>query len=216
MWWRDILLTQSCNILIIQSCDLHGENANRRQAVQQDYHQVARTVLSHHRVNMSHHHAKCHEHYAAIDACNHWWYVCIHIHIHFSVLQRRYMSKTRETGIFVCVCVCVCVCCVCRSVYVNAYATSSYHHLDESKRQKLLCALRLRLHEIKASCTPRWCDRAHMRGEEKSPRRVDVQNAMNTHAYICMCTCICFHTKFTEIGTIRRSRYDPTRELIGS
>ena len=125
-------------------------------------------------------------------------------------------QRDRNIRVCVCVCVCMCVCCVCRSVYVNASATSSYHHLDESKRQKLLCALRLRFHEIKASCTPRWCDRAHMRGEEKSPRRVDVQNAINTHAYICMCTCICFHTKFTEIGTIRRSRYDPTRELIGS
>eukprot|EP00802_Teleaulax_amphioxeia_P034190 Tamp_40213.p1 GENE.Tamp_40213~~Tamp_40213.p1 ORF type:complete len:105 (+),score=0.71 Tamp_40213:68-382(+) len=72
----------------------------------------------------------------------------------------------RDRYIRVCVCVCVCVCCVCRSVYVNAYATSSYHHVDESKRQKLLCALRLRLHEIKAACTPRWCDRAHM--EKKS------------------------------------------------
>ena len=58
--------------------------------------------------------------------------------------------------------------------------------------------------------------RSSTHGEEKSHRRVDVQNAMNTHAYIykCMCTCICFHTKFTEIGTIRRSPYDPTREII--
>ena len=94
---------------------------------------------------------------------------------------------------------------------MNASATSSYHHLDESKRQKLLCALRLRFHEIKASCTPRWCDRAHMRGEEKSPRRVDVQNAINTHAYICMCTCIHMHVHlYLFPHEIHRNRYHPT------
>jgi hypothetical protein len=57
--------------------------------------------------------------------------------------------------------------------------------------------------------------RSSTHGEEKSHRGVDVKNKMNTYAYIyiCMCTCIWFHTKFTEIGTIRRSLYDPTREI---
>eukprot|EP00802_Teleaulax_amphioxeia_P031410 Tamp_34632.p1 GENE.Tamp_34632~~Tamp_34632.p1 ORF type:complete len:130 (+),score=0.70 Tamp_34632:141-530(+) len=57
--------------------------------------------------------------------------------------------------------------------------------------------------------------RSSTHGDEKSHRRVDVKNTMNTYAYIyiCMCTCIWFHTKFAEIGTIRRSLYDPTREI---
>ena len=59
VWWRDILIIQSCDIIIIQSCDLlvaHGvDNAHRRQDLEHDYHPVAGTVLSHHHVNMSHH-----------------------------------------------------------------------------------------------------------------------------------------------------------------